>query len=83
MKVLDLINYIHNTNLIEIVDEQYHRLFYGQVCEICYIDMTQIGQASVLSISPFEAQIDEYTFVPSIQIVVAVQHYCNKNTSQF
>ena len=69
MTIEEFINHTYSGALVEIVDVDYRRLFYGRNGQIptSMFDTDTL----VLNIAPFEAEIEAGTFEPAIQIVVA------------
>jgi len=73
MKLKEILSVINRQNLIEVVDRNYLQVFYGQVQEITSTDLKLFGSAQILAANCFEAEIQEGTFIPSLQIVIDVE----------
>ena len=78
-----LIESTYHQALVEVVDLDYYRLFYGRVEQI-WNEIPMLKEVEVQSINPFAAEVEQGTYEPSLQIVVTsrlVQN-CRKSESR-
>ena len=70
MKIHQLLKKINATNLIEVVDEDYRRIYYGRAKEVNAEEWKFLTSWIVLGLNSFLAEIGLNSFETCIQIII-------------
>ena len=82
MTLDNLIQHTYHQALVEVVDLDYYRLFYGRVESIWNEVPTSLKEVEVQSINPFVAEVEQGVFEPAVQMVVTSRLVQNCTTPE-